>query len=113
MALSTRRAFLPGFDILIFIYSPFLRGFEFWNNSFKIMVGAGRFERPTPCAQGSFVASKGSIVFRELLIFTTNRGICFRSISKFTGWNRWDSDTVLAQQKSSGVINPFAIDNFF
>jgi len=22
------------------------------NNSFQIMVGAGRFERPTPCAQG-------------------------------------------------------------
>jgi hypothetical protein len=27
------------------------------------LVGAGRFERPTPCAQGSLVASKGFIVY--------------------------------------------------
>jgi hypothetical protein len=76
------------------------------------LVMSGDIHSGRSCAQGSLVASKGSIVFRELLIFTTNRGICFRSISKFIGWNRWDSDTVLAQQKSSGVINPFAIDNF-
>lgn len=29
----------------------------------KIMVGAGRFERPTPCAQGRSIASKGSIAY--------------------------------------------------
>ena len=37
------------------------------NNYFRIsndLVGAGRFERPTPCAQGTIVGSKGSIVFR-------------------------------------------------
>jgi len=28
------------------------------------LVGAGRFERPTPCAQGTVVCSKGSIVYR-------------------------------------------------
>jgi hypothetical protein len=30
----------------------------------QYMVGAGRFERPTPCAQGTVVCSKGSIVYR-------------------------------------------------
>ena len=34
----------------------------------------GRF-----CAQVSLVASKGSIVFCEFLIFTTDWGVCFRS----------------------------------
>jgi len=64
------------------------------------LVGAGRFERPTPCAQGSLVASKGSIAFRKVLIFTTNWGICFRSNSNPGGFNRWSSDTVLTRWKS-------------
>ena len=40
------------------------------------LVGAVRFEHTTPCAQGSLVASKGSIVFREILTITTIWGIC-------------------------------------
>jgi hypothetical protein len=51
-------------------------------------------------AQGSLVASKDFIAFREILIFKTNWGICFRSNRKFHGWNRWGSGTVLAQLKS-------------
>jgi hypothetical protein len=35
----------------------------FWNQQ-KEVVGAGRFERPTPCAQGTVARSKGSIVYR-------------------------------------------------
>src|SRR6516164_1046006 len=38
------------------------------------MVGAGRFERPTPCAQGSEIGSRRSIGFREFLMVTTIRG---------------------------------------
>jgi len=68
----------------------------FWNQQ-PGLVGAGRFERPTPCAQGTRVVSKGPIGFREFLTFTTIRGICFRSSSKFIGWSGWGSDTVLAQ----------------
>jgi len=61
------------------------------------MVGAGRFERPTPCAQGSEIGSRGSVGYREFLMVTTIRGICFRSKSMFIGWNVSGSDTVLAQ----------------
>jgi hypothetical protein len=32
--------------------------------SLILLVGAARFELTTPCAQGSFVASKGSMAFR-------------------------------------------------
>jgi hypothetical protein len=46
------------------------------------LVGAGRFERPTPCAQGSRVASKGSINFDPFFMFTTTWGICFSLRSK-------------------------------
>ena len=67
------------------------------------MVGARRFELLTPCAQGSLAASMGSIVFRLFLIFTTIRGICFRSKSNSGGFNRSSSDTVLAQMKSRGA----------
>jgi len=52
------------------------------------LVGAGRFERPTPCAQGRRAISNGAIGFGELLLITTTWGICFRSISKLLGWNR-------------------------
>ncbi len=41
-----------GFHILAFIYNALPAAFEITNNSFEIMVGAGRFELPTPCAQG-------------------------------------------------------------
>jgi len=34
------------------------------------LVGAGRFERPTPCAQGSEIGSRRSIGFREFLMVT-------------------------------------------
>ena len=61
------------------------------------MVGAARFELATPCAQGREIGSKRSVGFREFLTFTTIRGICFRSKSKFVGWNGSGSDTVLAQ----------------
>jgi hypothetical protein len=61
-------------------------------------------------AQGSLVASKGSVVFREILIFTTNRGSCFRSNSNPSSSSRWSSDTVLAQSKSRGVLSsPLAL----
>src|SRR5471030_372533 len=65
--------------------------------STRSLVGAGRFERPTPCAQGTRVGSKGSIAFREFLTFTTIWGFCFRSKSNPGGSNRCSSDTVLAQ----------------
>jgi len=42
-----------------------------------LLVGEERFERPTPCAQGSRCASKGSIAYDRFLIFTTTWGICF------------------------------------
>jgi hypothetical protein len=41
-----------GFGILNFIYTGFSCASERANNYFRILVGAGRFERPTPCAQG-------------------------------------------------------------
>jgi hypothetical protein len=57
-------------------YSRVLRRSNKGRNSLKTLVGAGRFERPTPCAQGIRVGSKGSIVFRRILTFTTIWGIC-------------------------------------
>jgi len=39
-----------------------------------ICFGRRRKIRTTPAAQGSLAASKGSVVFREILIFTTNPG---------------------------------------
>ena len=41
------------------------------------LVGAGRFERPPPCAQGARVGSKGSIIFRLFQMLTAIWGICF------------------------------------
>jgi hypothetical protein len=35
-----------------------------YSNSLILLVGAGRFERPTPCARGTRVHSNGSAVFR-------------------------------------------------
>jgi hypothetical protein len=55
-------------------------------------------------AQGSEVGSKHSIGFQEFLTFTTIWGICFRSISNPSAWNRSSSDTVLAQLLG---VNPF------
>ena len=43
---------------------------------FALLVVTGRFERPTPCAQGTRAGSKGYIVSRLFLTFTTNWGIC-------------------------------------
>ena len=54
------------------------------------------------CAQGSRVASKGSIVFRGILVFTTNWGICFRSNSNLSSSNRWSSGTVLTRNEANG-----------
>ena len=76
------------------------------------MVGAVRFERPTPCAQGSEIGSRGYVGFREFLMVTTIRGICFRSNGKFIGWNGSGSDTVLAQRKSRGAIDGQAPELF-
>jgi hypothetical protein len=61
------------------------------------------FTRARRCAQGSLVASTGSIALHRILIFTTNRGICFRSKSNSGGFNRSGSATVLAQLKSRGA----------
>jgi len=62
------------------------------------MVGAGRFERPTPCAQGIGVVSKGSIRCGPFFMFTTTWGICFSLRSKpkaVKGMGFWhSSDTV-------------------
>jgi hypothetical protein len=59
----------------------------FWShlNTCKLLillVGAGRFERPTPCAQGRSVSSKGSIRYGPFFMFTTTWGICFSLRSK-------------------------------
>jgi len=35
-------------------YSGIFAKLKIGRNSLKTLVGAGRFERPTPCAQGSF-----------------------------------------------------------
>jgi hypothetical protein len=45
-------------------------------NSLKKLVGAGRFERPTPCTQGTGIGSKGSMAFHRILIKTIIWGIC-------------------------------------
>ena len=57
------------------------------------MVGAGRFERPTPCAQGRSVVSKGSIRYGPFFMFTITSGICFSLRSKTKAVKEW----VLAQ----------------
>jgi hypothetical protein len=66
-----------GIDSYNFVYSDSSR--ELWNAriSLILLVGAGRFERPTPCAQGIGVASNGSIVYVRLPIFPTTWGTCF------------------------------------
>jgi hypothetical protein len=43
----------------------------------KSLVGAGRFERPTPCAQGIGVVSNSSIAYFPLPVFPTRWGTCF------------------------------------
>ena len=60
-------------------------------------------ERLSNLPRYSLPASIGSIAFREILIFTTIWGICFRSKSNSSGFNRSSSDTVLAQVKPWGV----------
>jgi len=70
----------------------------------SMLVGARGFEPRTPCAQGSEIGSMRSIGFREFLMVTTIRGICFRSTSKVVGWNGSGSDTVLAQRESRGAM---------
>ena len=42
-----------------------------------LLVGAGRFERPTPCAQGSIVGSNSSMGSRVFLTIATTWGTCF------------------------------------
>jgi hypothetical protein len=61
------------------------------------MVGAGRFERPTPCAQGRGVASKGSIRYGPFFMFTTTWGICFSLRSKPKAVKGMGFGTVLTQ----------------
>ena len=41
------------------------------------LVGAGRFERPTPCAQGMSVVSNGSISYYPFSMFPIRWGTCF------------------------------------
>jgi hypothetical protein len=64
-----------------------------------LLVGAGRFERPAPCAQGSRVASKGSIRCGLFLMFTTTWGICFSLRSKPKAVKGMGFGTVLAQSR--------------
>jgi hypothetical protein len=61
------------------------------------MVGAGRFERPTPCAQGRSMVSKGSIRCGPFFMFTTTWGICFSLRSKPKAVKGIGFDTVLTQ----------------
>ena len=65
------------------------------------LVGAGRFERPPPCAQGSRPASKGSIRYNPLLMFTTAWGICFSLKSKPKAVKEMGFGTVLAQLRAA------------
>jgi hypothetical protein len=63
------------------------------------MVGAGRFELPTPCAQGIGMASKESIHLDPFFMFTTTWGICFSLRSKpkaFQGDGFWHSSDTMA-----------------
>jgi hypothetical protein len=53
------------------------------------------------CAQGSLVASNGSIVFRLFLIFTASRGICFRCNRKFHGMEFGHNFGTLKKQGAS------------
>jgi hypothetical protein len=61
------------------------------------MVGAGRFERPTPCAQGIGVLSKHSIVYIWFPVFPTTWGICFSLKRNPSRVNESSFDTVLSQ----------------
>ena len=58
---------LEGSCSLKIVYIGLFVGFEKANNAFRIMVGAGRFERPTPCAQGSFRDRLETVYFQYLL----------------------------------------------
>jgi hypothetical protein len=62
-----------------------------------LLVGAGRFERPTPCAQGSSVASKGSICYGHSLCLQQLGESAFRSEASPRQSRGWGFGTVLAQ----------------
>ena len=62
-----------------------------------LLVGAGRFERPTPCAQGRSVVSKGSLLCGPFFMFTTTWGICFSLRGKPKAVNGMGFGTVLTQ----------------
>src|SRR5689334_13749693 len=69
------------------------------------MVGAGRFERPTPCAQEIGVISKYSIVYTRLPIFPTTWGICFSLRRNPIRVNESSFGTVLSQLGLTASIN--------
>ena len=71
----------------------------------KDLVGAGRFERPTPCAQGMGVLSKGSIVYVWLPIFPTTWGTCFSLRHNPSRVNESSFGTVLSQLGLTVSIN--------
>ncbi|MGA3028835.1 MAG: hypothetical protein ABSF98_29195 [Bryobacteraceae bacterium] len=54
-------------------YSRFLRAGENGCILLIPLVGAGRFERPTPCAQGSFRHARKRLVFKYLDSYGLNR----------------------------------------
>jgi hypothetical protein len=64
------------------------------------MVGLRELESLTSCVSRSIIDSKVSIVFRQLLTFTTIWGICSSLDSNPGNINTWGSDTVLAQPES-------------
>ncbi len=74
---------------------------------------AGVLKQPEPRLRQSEIGSRRSIGFREFLMVTTIRGICFRSMSKFIGWNGSSSDTVLAQRKGTAKAMELRSMNFF
>jgi hypothetical protein len=62
-----------------------------------LLVGAARFELATPCAQGSCVASKGSIHCCPLLCLQQLGESAFRPEASPRSFRSWGFGTVLAQ----------------
>ncbi len=61
------------------------------------MVGAGRFERPTPCAQGMGVVSNSPSFTSRFQCFQPDRESAFRSKANPSSVNRSSFGTVLPQ----------------
>jgi hypothetical protein len=69
----------------------------------KVLVGSGRFERPTPCAQGRFGRLAGIPCFL-LLRFQADAATLLRPVERFGIWRLWAA-TVLS---TLGTRHPFS-----